>query len=156
MKNYFRILLPVFFTVLSYCCLSFFFGSKGLYVQKTLQKHKELMKEHLNELYLTGAKLDECIANLSYDYDTIKVYANALGYVNEGEMMIKLANFKAKVNHEYSAGKPIVLGEIEFMPDKTLKTMAVSVGILVALLQLFFAFRESKNYDYSESFAEFC
>ncbi|MEL3909143.1 MAG: septum formation initiator family protein [Treponemataceae bacterium] len=152
MKVYFNIVLTVFATVLCYTVLTCIYGKKGYFTQKALATQLAEMKAHVENLQQTEIMLSNKISNLSYDYDTIKVYANELGYISEEQLMVKIQNKSNTDIHEFSPGQYLVLPEISYMSDTVIKTISVSVGIILVLIQMLYAYKkqgsEKINYDF--------
>lgn len=153
MKVYFKILIAVFGTVLCYTILTCVYGKKGLFSQKAISEQITAMKAHVAELQEKEVSLSNKVVNLSYDYDTIITYANELGYIKDGQMMIKLQDMQEHNTHDFSPGQYLTLPEITFMSDRVIKTISISVGIVIILIELIIAYRkqngEKINYDYS-------
>lgn len=149
MKLYFKILTVFFFTVLCYSSLTYFFGKKGFFAQKELLSQIEKVKNNVEDLHEIEVALSNNVLNLSYDYDTIKIYANKLGFVNDNEFMVKLVDYNANRNYDFNPGQRLVLTEIKFLPDKIIKTISASVGVFVILLQMIFGYiKNTRKYDY--------
>lgn len=141
MKLYFRTLVPLFFVVLCYSILTCIYGEKGMLTQEELKRQVKEMQEHIESLQEQELFLHNKVSNLSYDYDSIKVCANELGFLKDGELMIKLADYKAEENHSFSPGKHLILGKIAYMPDHLIKTISVSFGLLIVLAQMLIHYR---------------
>ena len=153
MKVYFKILLAVFATVLCYTVLTCIYGKKGFFSQKALQEQILAMKEHIAELEKKDLKLSNKVLNLSYDYDTITAYANELGYIKDGQIMIKLQDLQGNENHDFNPGQYLTLPEITYMSDAVIKSIALSVGIIVLLIEMLLASKKQNEtkveYDYT-------
>ena len=91
--------------------------------------------------------------NLSYDYDTITAYANELGYIKDGQIMIKLQDLQGNENHDFNPGQYLTLPEITYMSDAVIKSIALSVGIIVLLIEMLLAYKKQNEtkveYDYT-------
>lgn len=153
MKVYFKIVSAVFATVICYTMLTCIYGKKGYYTQKALAAQIAEMRVHVENLQQTEMLLSDKVLNLSYDYDTIRIYANELGYISEGQRMIKLQNKNGADIHEFSPGKYLVLPEISYMSDTVIKTISASLGIIVVLIQMLYAYKkqgsEKISYDFT-------
>lgn len=147
MKLYFKILVAIFFMVLSYTGLNFVFGEKGLYAQAILKEQLEQLKQHVSTLKDNELKLQNQLVNLSYDYDTISVYANKLGYIQDGDYIIKLSNMNTKSVYANTPGQYLVLPPIQFVSDSIIKTVSASVGIIVIMIELVLSYKAQKRLE---------
>ncbi|MBQ7611654.1 MAG: septum formation initiator family protein [Spirochaetaceae bacterium] len=147
MKLYFKILVAIFFMVLSYTGLNFVFGEKGLYAQAILKEQLEQLKQHVSTLKDNELKLQNQLVNLSYDYDTISIYANKLGYIQDGDYIIKLSNMNTKSVYANTPGQYLVLPPIQFVSDSIIKTVSASVGIIVIMIELVLSYKAQKRLE---------
>lgn len=130
-----------------YCVLTVFFGEKGIYRQRALQEQINDMKKHVADLQTIDRNLSDEVLNLSYDYDTIKVAANRLGYVSENQQTIKLCDFNMTSYKSYDPGQHLVLPEISFVSDTAIKTLSASLGIIVIMIELIIEYRRQAKKD---------
>ncbi len=136
MKTYFRIILPIFITVFVYAALSGLFGPKGVYSTRFMETQRDALIQNVNALNSKGYELDCHIKNLTYDPETIALYANELGYIYENEGIIKLVDFNSGFGRSFKPGNLFKIAEPHFLSDYICKTMAISFGILVVLLEM--------------------
>ena len=136
MKIYFRVIVPVFVTVLVYTVLSLFFGPKGIYSKRFIEVQRDTLIKHVNLLNKTSYELDTHIRNLTYDPSTIAIYAHELGYIYDDEGIIKLVNFNSAFGKFLTPGTVLNVQKPHFLSDYICKTIAVSLGILVVLLEM--------------------
>ncbi|MEL3913295.1 septum formation initiator family protein [Treponema pedis] len=137
MKIYFRVVVPVFITVLSYSILTLFFGAKGIYSKRFMEVQRDALIEHVNSLNKTGFELDGYIKNLTYNPETIAVYAHELGYIYENEGIIKLVNFNSGFGKTFNPGAVLKISKPHFLSDYVCKTIAVSMGIIAVIFEMF-------------------
>lgn len=133
--------------VLSYTGLNFVFGEKGLYAQAILKEQVEQLKQHVSTLKDNELKLQNQLVNLSYDYDTISIYANKLGYIQDGDYIIKLSNMNTKSVYANTPGQYLVLPPIQFVSDSIIKTVSASVGIIVIMIELVLSYKAQKRLE---------
>lgn len=139
MKIYFRVIVPVFIMVFTYSFLTVFFGAKGIYSKRFIEKQRDALIEHVDSLNKISADLDGYIRNLTYNPETIAVYAHELGYIYEDEGIIKLANFSSNFGKTFNPGAILKTSEPHFLSDYVCKTIAVSMGIIGVLFEMFAA-----------------
>lgn len=139
MKNYFKVLIPIFVTVLAYTVLSVFFGPKGIYSKRFIEAQRDALINHVKYLRETGEDLDSLIRNLTYNPETIAVYAHELGYIYDNEGIIKLVNFNASFGKELNSGAILQIEKPYYLSDHICKTIAASLGIIVILFEMLVA-----------------
>ncbi len=148
MKRY-QIILPIFIGTLMYSLLSFCLGPRGIWPMRQLLEEKSKIARNLETLYTINQDLDAHLQNLSADPDTISIYAHELGYVAEGERLIKLAGFSGGIDRNLKAGIAIDEQKPGFLPEWLCKAFGLLSGILVFSLYLYFFIE--KKHDYKKS-----
>jgi len=128
--SYLKIILPLFAGTVIYSLAAIFAGPKGIMPMMHLQKEREVIRQNLDYLHNTGDTLEIKLNNLSADADTISVYAHELGFISEGEQLIKLAGFSGGIDRNYHAGTALRSKKAEYLPEWICKTTAVLSGLL--------------------------
>lgn len=144
-----RIILPLFIGTLVYSLLVLSFGPKGLVPMKQLEREKTTVSANLGKLYELRDDLKSKLDNLSADPDTISIYAHELGYVYEGERLIRLAGFSGGIDRNLVPGTVLRIKAPGFLPEWICKLSGVCAGLLA-----FFLFaRLTRKYrdDYREN-----
>ncbi len=144
-----RIILPLFIGTLVYSLLVLSFGPKGLVPMKQLEREKTTVSANLGKLYELRDDLKSKLDNLSADPDTISIYAHELGYVYEGERLIRLAGFSGGIDRNLVPGTVLRMKAPGFLPEWICKLSGVCAGLLA-----FFLFaRLTRKYrdDYREN-----
>ena len=136
MKTYFRVLIPVFITVFAYTVLSVFLGPKGVYSTRFMEIQRNNLIDHVRSLKEMGDDLDSHIRNLTYDPETIAIYAHELGYIYNNEGIIKLVNFNSGFGKALNPGTILKIETPYFLSDYLCKTIAVSLGIIAIIFQM--------------------
>ncbi len=134
----FKFVLPVFVGTLVYGILSFSVGPRGLLPMKRLAEQKTLVTRNLESLYSIKEDLNARMQNLSADPDTISVYAHELGYVAEGERLVKLAGFSGGIDRNLAAGDTLAPVMPEHLGEWICKSLGLAAGLLVFFLYLHF------------------
>ncbi len=145
MKRY-KFVLPIFAGTLVYGMLSFSVGPRGLIPMSRLAGQKTALAENLDALNTIKEDLNARMQNLTADPDTISVYAHELGYVAEGEQLIKLAGFSGGIDRNLSAGNTFTPILPEYLPEWICKTFGIISGLLAFFL--FTRFLTGKTRDY--------
>ncbi|WP_253694897.1 MULTISPECIES: septum formation initiator family protein [unclassified Treponema] len=136
MKIYFRVLIPVFITIFAYTVLAVFLGPKGIYSKRFIELQRDALIDHVRTLRETGNDLDSLIRNLTYDPETIAIYAHELGYIYNNEGIIKLVNFNSGFGKDLNPGTILKIETPYFLSDYICKTIAASLGIIVIIFQM--------------------
>lgn len=146
MRLYIHIVFPFFIMTLVYTLLTFFFGAKGIYTQKKLEEELKNVVKNVNMINQKGEELDVMIKNLTSDEQTIKIFAHDLGYINEGEGIIKLTSFNTDPLRDVSCGDAITIHKPTFISDSLCKRFAFLMGLVFLIIEILIV----KSYDTEE------
>lgn len=146
MRLYIHIIFPFFVMTLVYTLLTFFFGAKGIYTQKKLEEELKNVVKNVNLINQKGEELDVIIKNLTSDEQTIKIFAHDLGYINEGEGIIKLSSFAPDPLRDASCGDAITIKKPTFISDSLCKRFAFLMGLVSLIIEIIVL----KSYDSAE------
>jgi Septum formation initiator. len=102
-----------------------------------LENEKTRLSVHLASLNETNTDLNSRLQNLTADPDTISIYAHELGYVSEGEQLIKLAGFSGGIDRDLMAGEPIIVKKPDFLPEWICKLLGLVTGGMTFFAILF-------------------
>lgn len=148
-----RIILPLFIGTLVYSLLVLSFGPKGFVPMMQLEREKQTISANLDSLYELRDDLKAKLDNLSADADTISIYAHELGYVYEGERLIRLAGFSGGIDRNLVPGTVRRMKDPGFLPEWICKLSGICAGLLAFFL---FAHVTRKTHDgYRKSGASF-
>lgn len=117
-----------------YSMLSYSVGPRGLWPMTQLLRQKTRFSANLELLYTINQDMDARLQNLSADPDTISVYAHELGYIAEGEQLIKLAGFSGGIDRNLAAGNVISEKKPDFVPEWICKSLGIISGLLAFFL----------------------
>lgn len=141
MKIYLKAVFPIFITAFVYAVLTVFFGPKGLQAEKFMKNQRDSLVTHVNALNKINNELDDIIRNLTYDSNTIAIYANELGYINANEGIIKLVNFTPNSGNKLHPGTSLEIQQPKFLSDYFCKTIACSAGLIILLFEIFIVYK---------------
>ncbi|MGP1437986.1 MAG: septum formation initiator family protein [Treponema sp.] len=147
MRLYIHIIFPFFVMTAVYTLLTFFFGASGIYSQRKIEEELSNMIKNVNLINQKGMELDILIKNLTSDEETIKIFAHDLGYINEGEGIIKLTSFKADPLRDVSYGSAITIHKAAFISDSLCKRFAFLMGLVSLIIEILII----KSYDHSQA-----
>ena len=126
-----KYLLSVLAGVIIYVLISITCGSSGILATKELENQRRQISintqniTNLNE----GLKLEKTA--IQSDMDVIASYAHKLGYVFEGEKLVKISGLKKIPDIKYDTGAILKSKEIHAFPESFCKVSGMLVGILV-------------------------
>lgn len=109
--------------------ISFVGGKDGLWATSYMQEQKRLLSANASAIQQTNTKLSLEKAALQKDMEVVGCYAKRLGYIYEGEKIVKISGLSPQENQIYDAGTVLRHTESEFIPERTCK----GIGIIVFL-----------------------
>lgn len=143
-----KFLLPVFAGIIVYTVLSVCIGPRGLWAMRQLAGERARLATNLDTLRTINEDLDARFQCLSADPDTISVYAHELGYVADGERLIRLAGFTGGIDRTFDCGTALSVNAPKYLPEWMCKFFGVFAGI--CSFCLFSCIVASLNHDYQK------
>ncbi|MEE3313891.1 MAG: septum formation initiator family protein [Treponema sp.] len=133
-----RLLISVLAGTLFYVLISFVGGRDGLWATSYMQEQKRLLSANASTIQQTNNKLSLEKVALQKDMEVVGCYAKRLGYVYEGEKIVKISGLTPQENQIYDAGTVLRHTESDFIPEKTCKGIGIIVFLcFYAILMLF-------------------
>ncbi len=124
--NSFRVILPLVCGVFVYCVFSILLGPRSIWSMAQLEAERDKILANLESLYDINSELDARVKNLSADKDTIAMHAHEIGFVFEGERLVRLAGFSGGIDRKLSAGVPISAKTPASLPEWICKLFGFS------------------------------
>ena len=146
MRLYVNVIFPIFIAISSYSLLTFFFGESGIYSHKKLEDEQINIIRNIGDIRKKGVELDVIIKNLTSDEQTIQIFAHDLGYVADGETIVKLPSFKPDVLSDINYGTALEIHRSSFISDSLCKKFATLMGLIAFIIEILI----TKSYDYKE------
>lgn len=128
--RYLTPVLSVFAAALTYALVGFIAGPKGIIPMRALISERNRVSANVSALREVNDDLQCVLDNLSADPDTISVYAHELGYVREGERLIKLAGFTGGIDRKLFPGTALKVVPPSYLPEWLCKITGIIFGIL--------------------------
>ena len=133
-RSYF--LISVSIATLVYSLVNLFFGSTGLWAEAQLVKQRNKLAQNVTEIKKINDELSLEYTSLLKDSDVIASYARKLGFVREGEHIVRFTG-GLKMNEKiYSAGSYYECENIQYIPEWICKVLGLSVFFLCMILSL--------------------
>ena len=146
MRLYINIIFPIFVAISSYSLLTFFFGESGVYSHKKLEDERNNIIKNIEDIKQKGVELDVLIKNLTSDEETIRIFAHDLGYVADGEIIVKLPSFKPDVLSDINYGTALEVHRTSFISDSLCKKFSTLMGLIAFIIEILI----TRSYDYKE------
>lgn len=124
--NRFHLLLSVCGAVFVYVCISFFAGQEGVWVYKQLQNHKIQLNLHVKSLQERNEQLTIDFNILNNDLDVIAAYAKKMGFIADGEKLVKINGLSDNMIAIHDAGSKSIRPQLIYIPE----WLAKSIGFL--------------------------
>src|SRR5574344_599232 len=117
----FRFLAAACVGTLLYVFISLLGGKDSLWATAQLKEQKRQISAHTSSIQKTNDELKmECSA-LQNDFDVISSYAKKLGYVHEGEKLVKIAGLSVKETRIYEPGTVVKHVPVNYIPESLCK-----------------------------------
>ena len=115
--------------VLIYASLSVLFGARGISAHQQLEGEQQKQEANLENLKYINQDLENTMNSLLYDRDTLTVYAREQGYASGEERFIRIVGLGLSQKHRTSPGAVLVAAEPQYTPDRSLRIIALAVGL---------------------------
>jgi cell division protein FtsB len=137
-----EVLTAVFLGTVVYVLISFFGGQDGLWAEQQLEAQKREISLRTAHIASINSELMLEYQALKNDPEVIASYARKLGYVSDGEKLVKINGLPQRSQTVYSTGTVLKRGTVRFIPEWICKLTGMGV---FALVMLVFLLRGLKN-----------
>lgn len=134
----FRFLAAASIGTLFYVLVSMFAGRDGIWAFDQLLEQKRILSANAASIEKTYEELSLEKVALQKDMDVIAAYARKLGYVKEGEKLVKINGLTVRETQIFDAGTPVKHEEAKFIPEMYCKGVGLAVFALVYSVLLLF------------------
>ncbi len=145
--NRFYLLFSACCAVFVYVSISIIGGQDGIWAYKQLESHKIVLAQHVTSLQHVNDQLTIDSYALKEDVDVLKAFAKKMGFVSEGEKLLKISGFADTPVFAYNAGSKVLRPEIIFIPDWLAKCIGIFVFVCTNLIISLIQLKKSFNYD---------
>lgn len=126
--------MAVFVGTLFYTLISVAGGRDGLWASMQMQEQKQVLSTQTAKIEKTHDELSLEKIALEKDLDLIAAYAKKLGYVSEGEKLVKLSGLAAREVHVFDPGTIERHHDVNYIPEWICKSVSFIVMLLVYLV----------------------
>ncbi|WP_242457169.1 FtsB family cell division protein [Treponema zioleckii] len=133
MSKMFRILAASFAGTFIYVLVSLTCGKDGLWADGQLREQKRLLSTRAEEIQKINNSLELEYTALKKDPDVIAAFARKLGYVRDGEKLVKINGLITNDQFYFETGTPLKFVEPQFLPEWFCKTSGFMMFFVVYL-----------------------
>lgn len=135
MVKMFRILAAALAGTVMYVLVSFACGRDGVWADGQLREQKRILTARTDEIQKINDSLSLEYTALEKDPDVIAGFARKMGYVRDGEKIVKINGLVSVDEYHFETGTPIKSAEPYFLPEWFCKTAGILM-FFVAYLYL--------------------
>ncbi|WP_010255913.1 septum formation initiator family protein [Treponema primitia] len=132
--RFLKYLIAVWTTLAVYTVSAFFVGPTGSYAYKQLSAEREKQRTNIEALQNLNQELAGTVNSLTYDSDTIMIYARELGYGASNENFVRIVGLGGAKKQRTTAGQITIPRSPGFIPERILWFLAFCAGIGVLVL----------------------
>ena len=132
----FRILSAMLAGMCVYVVISLSGGKDGFFAASQLQEQKRILSGKTEEIQRLNTTLTLEYTGLEKDPDVIAAFARKLGYVQDGEKLVKINGLLTAADYVFDAGRAVKAVEPFYLPEWFCKMLGVIAFGLVYSLEL--------------------
>ncbi|MBQ9206542.1 MAG: septum formation initiator family protein [Treponema sp.] len=117
MTKMFRLLVAALFGTLIYVLVSFTCGTDGIWATGQLREQKRILSARADEIQKINDSLALEYTALEKDPDVIAGFARKMGYVRDGEKVVKINGLISMDEYHFETGTPIKSIEPYSLPE---------------------------------------
>lgn len=140
-----RLLISLALGTLCYVSISYVFGESGLFAEKQLRAQKDMLVANINKIQSTHDALILKQIALNEDMEVIASYAKQIGYISEGETLLKISGIPNSLPKQLEMGKKYLKTEIIFIDEWICKACGIFCFILIYCILLLFSLKPNKE-----------
>ena len=119
-----------------YVCISLSGGKDGFFATSQLQEQKRILSGKTEEIQRLHDSLALEYTALEKDPDVIRAFARKLGYVQEGEKLVKINGLVTASDYVFDAGRAVKAVDPFYLPEWFCKLLGVMGFALVYGVEL--------------------
>lgn len=129
-----KILISISAGTLVYVLISFFGGQNGLWAMNQLEEQRQNISINKAEIEKINEELTLEYTALRNDMEVVAAYARRLGFVAEGEKLVKISGLPTYYTTMYDTGTIMRRTQVRFIPDWIAKVTGCVVFVLMFVL----------------------
>lgn len=135
--NNVKFLLSIFIGIFAYVIISIFAGPDGIWAYKQLNNQKNILSTNVEKIQKINDTLTLDYKALEDDVGFISSRARSLGFIYEGEKLVKIQGISDNEMSVYDTGSFVVLEDISYVSEKLCKILGVlCFGLSFSILGL--------------------
>lgn len=131
--NRLKVITSVCIGTLVYVLVSLFGGQGGVSAMAHLETERAILNKNVEEIQKINDNLTIEYEGLKSSNEVIAGYAKKLGFVTEGEKLIKVNGLGRQYNKVYETGSIVRRTEIQYIPEWICKAFGLAVFFLSIL-----------------------
>lgn len=133
-----KYLLSVLAGVAVYVLICVTCGRNGIWATNQLLEQKRAISANTQNVQNINEELNLERTAIQNDRDVIAAYARKLGYVAEGEHLVKIKGLGSLKDMNYETGTVMKAKEVVYIPEWVCKASGLLVGTLVLIMMIFY------------------
>lgn len=134
--NHLKVLVSIFIGTFVYVAVAFVAGDNGLLSYSKLEEQKKQITRQTELIQNINNELTLEYTALLGDKDVISAYARKLGYVSNGEKLVKINGMKSSEKSLYDTGTILRHADIECLSEKFCKVAGFGFFVLTLILMI--------------------
>lgn len=134
---HFKVLFSLLIGTVAYTAISGVAGLNGVYAYRKLVEEKKAVAQRTSEIQSVNEGLALEYISLLKDKDVIGGFARALGYVNDGEVIVKINGLPPYQRALYDIGTARKRTSIPTISESSCKIVGVIFGVLTFIVLAF-------------------
>ena len=115
--NNVKFLLSIFIGIFAYVIISIFAGPDGIWAYKQLNNQKNILSTNVEKIQKINDTLTLDYKALEDDVGFISSRARSLGFIYEGEKLVKIQGISDNEMSVYDTGSFVVLEDISYVSE---------------------------------------
>ena len=129
-----KFLIAACLGTLCYVAVSLVGGRDGIWAYRQLKEQKQVISLNTAEIEKINEELKIEKTALQSDSDVIMSYARKLGYVAEGEKLVKISGLPNRETRIYEHGTAVYHEESRYIPEWACKSAGLVMFVLMFLI----------------------
>lgn len=142
-----RFIISVLVGTFVYVLISLIAGRDGLWATRQMEEQRRLLSASAASIEKTNEQLKMEKSALQNDMDVIAAYARKLGYVKEGEKLVKVSGLAQRETRIFDPGVVLKSEGVSYLPEWFCKCSGLVIFVLMYII-LFL-------YDYNHGYIHF-